>query len=459
VRKLSVAGGGLDGMSDQDTRTGTRTGRSRTPVAERSNPVHGFAGAGLAAVDQVAGSPAWAMTPAEQAETLVELEELATRIGELKLRVLASAERNEVGAEEGAMSVAVWLAARTRQVRTRTHRELRAARALDEVRLAPTQYAYATGRLTEDQMWVILTCVHDLPTAPVVDPVTGETGHVVTDDDIRAVQEHLIALASEHDAKTLRVLARRVFEVIAPGEADRREKAALEAEERRARQTCRFATRDNGDGTVSGWFKLPTLTAAILNKAVTALAAPRRTDPEAWHDDHGRPLPYPVLLGQAFAELVEHLPTDKLPHAGGVPATLIITMTLHELLAGIAGATLENGDRISAGEVRRTACNAGTIPAILDGQSVPLDLGREQRLFSPYQRRAMHLRDKGCTTQGCDRPPHWCEAHHDHEWAHGGRTDLTQGRLLCPRHHQHAHDDRYDMHHLPDGKVRFHRRT
>ena len=33
------------------------------------------------------------------------------------------------------------------------------------------------------------------------------------------------------------------------------------------------------------------------------------------------------------------------------------------------------------------------------------------------------------------------------------------GRLLCPRHHTRAHDPTYEMAKLPDGKVRFHRRT
>jgi hypothetical protein len=31
--------------------------------------------------------------------------------------------------------------------------------------------------------------------------------------------------------------------------------------------------------------------------------------------------------------------------------------------------------------------------------------------------------------------------------------------LLCPRHHARAHDPAYEITKLPEGKIRFHRRT
>ena len=36
---------------------------------------------------------------------------------------------------------------------------------------------------------------------------------------------------------------------------------------------------------------------------------------------------------------------------------------------------------------------------------------------------------------------------------------LKDGRLLCPWHHHRAHDPAYEAKHLPDGSLRFHRRT
>ncbi len=272
-------------------------------------------------------------------------------------------------------------------------------------------------------------------------------------------QRHLIDLAAEHDAKTLRLLARRLWEVLAPEEAERREGEKLAEEERRARERCRFGMRDNGDGTVSGTFRLPQVQGQMLAKAVQALAAPRRTDPGAWVGPDGERVRYAVLLGQAFCDLVEHLPVEALPQAGGLAATVVVSMDYAKLRAGVGTGCLDTGAEISPQQARRLSCGAGIVPAVLGGRSQVLDLGRKERLFSPAQRLAMAVRDGGCTAEGCDRPPAWCEAHHDQPWSQGGKTDLEVGRLLCPHHHHLAHDDRYDRRVLADNQVRFRRRT
>lgn len=82
------------------------------------------------------------------------------------------------------------------------------------------------------------------------------------------------------------------------------------------------------------------------------------------------------------------------------------------------------------------ACSAGILPLVLDGNSLPLDVGREQRLFTAAQRAALAVRDRGCAFPGCDRPPADCHTHHIAPWGAGGSTDLANGVLLCPHHHQ-----------------------
>ena len=62
--------------------------------------------------------------------------------------------------------------------------------------------------------------------------------------------------------------------------------------------------------------------------------------------------------------------------------------------------------------------------------------GRERRLFTPAQRRALIARDKGCTWPGCTAPPVICESHHARiHWADGGPTNTANGALLCYHHH------------------------
>ncbi len=418
-----------------------------TPVEGRTNRVHRFAGRALADLDTIEDEPGRAMTKQEKAEALLELTRLNARVTELKWRVLADADRNEIGADEAATGTATWLANHTRETRAKTHRDLRGALLLDEPRHEPTRRAFAGGRLTEDQVWVILRAVEDLP----ADEVTDE-------DRVRA-EEHLIALAAEHDAKQLRILAHRIFEVIAPEEADRREAEALEREERRALQTTRFSMHDNGDGTHSGSFKLPTLHAEMLGKALQAFAAPRRTDPASWVDAEGRKVGYPTRLGHAFCDLIEHLPHKRLPQAGGNTALLNITIDLDKLRRGVGAGVLDTGGRVSPGELRRLSCNAGIVPAVLGSASEVLDLGRTVRVHTRPQRTAIALRDNGCRAEGCDRPPAWCEAHHRNPWSQGGKTTVEDGLLLCPFHHRRVHDSRYRDQVLPTGKIRFTRRT
>lgn len=135
---------------------------------------------------------------------------------------------------------------------------------------------------------------------------------------------------------------------------------------------------------------------------------------------------------------------------------LVVTMTLEALLAairdaGVGGVDVErradgtatgvadNGQVLSAGTIRRLACEATIIPAVLGAGSAVLDLGFVERYFTPAQRRALIIRDKGCTYPGCTIPAQWCEAHHVTHWCHGGPTDVSNGALLCGRHHTIVH--------------------
>jgi len=101
----------------------------------------------------------------------------------------------------------------------------------------------------------------------------------------------------------------------------------------------------------------------------------------------------------------------------------------------------------------------GSSPAVLGGQSQVLDLGRKTRFHTKAQRIALMIEQGGCTAEGCDAPPAMTHAHHEHPWSDGGDTSVNNGRLLCWPHHARAHDPAYTMTKLPQGKVRFHRRT
>lgn len=60
---------------------------------------------------------------------------------------------------------------------------------------------------------------------------------------------------------------------------------------------------------------------------------------------------------------LERLDGTGLPEVAGTGATVVVTMTLETLMGGLAAATLDTGDRITAHTARRLACEAGIIPS------------------------------------------------------------------------------------------------
>jgi hypothetical protein len=106
---------------------------------------------------------------------------------------------------------------------------------------------------------------------------------------------------------------------------------------------------------------------------------------------------------------------------------------------------LDTGLLLTPATVRRLACDAMLLPVVLGGQSQVLDLGLVRRLFTGPVRRALVVRDGGCAFPGCDRPPRWCDAHHVEHWAHGGRTSVANGVLLCGHHHRVIHKNEWQV--------------
>jgi len=157
-------------------------------------------------------------------------------------------------------------------------------------------------------------------------------------------------------------------------------------------------------------------------------------------------------LGLAFGELIEHLPVEGQARSS---YALVVHVSEEQLRDGAGAAVLETGAELSIGETRRLACEAGILPLVLGGGSVPLDLGREQRLFTRHQAIALSSFHEHCAAEGCERPFGWCELHHLRPWSDDGRTDLDNAVPLCGFHHRRIHDEHYTVARAPDGSLRF----
>ena len=113
---------------------------------------------------------------------------------------------------------------------------------------------------------------------------------------------------------------------------------------------------------------------------------------------------------------------------------MTVTVALETLVEGVGTATLGTGEQLSATAVRRLACDAVVIPAVLGGRGEVLNVGRTQRLVTAAIWKALVLRDEHCRFPGCRRLPIACDAHHLVPWSEGGVTSLDNLVLLRLSH-------------------------
>ena len=399
-----------------------------------------------AALKDVAGVEPMFMSAGQKRDALLELSRVAGQLAELRLRVLAAAE--DVGEETAARDAAAWLAHAARLDRGQTRRDAKLAAALDRhwTRLAA---ALRDGIVNLEQAHEIVRALEALP-----DDIAPEI--------LVQAEERLIEKAADFGPRGLRILGRRILDVVAPEVAEEHERKRLQTEEDDAKKATFFTSRRRGDGTTDLKIRLSDAAADRLMTYLEAFTSPRRTSrrdgatADQQSDDRR---PYDQRLGHAFVAFLEAVDPRRMPLHGGDATTVIVTVDLESLLSGL-GVALVGDQPITAAEARRLACNASIIPMVLGGESEILDQGRTRRLFTPAQRKAMAVRDRHCRAEGCEVPAAWCEAHHaNRPWSQGGRTDLDDGALLCSWHHHRAHDHRYDTHRQPNGDLRFSRRT
>ncbi len=200
--------------------------------------------------------------------------------------------------------------------------------------------------------------------------------------------------------------------------------------------------RPNTDGSSDIRGRLtPECTAAAL-AVLEPLAAPKPATPAtaadaATADAIPDPRSYAQRMHDALLDAcIRLLRSGTLPDTGGVPATVVVTMTLTQLETRLGLATTAHGGLLSITAALKLAADADVIPVVLGDGGAILAHGRSKRHATPAQRRALAARDGGCSFPGCDAPPTWTETHHVTHWEHGGPTDLNNMTLLCGFHHR-----------------------
>jgi hypothetical protein len=361
----------------------------------------------------------WALPEAQLIESLDAVHAMEQRLATVKLALVREIDGRGVAAAQGASSTGAWLRERLRLSIAAARRLVADATALDA--RPALQQALAAGHVTVEQARVI---------GDAVATVHTEAGAEAADKAVHL----LIDWAGRFEPGILRGLGARILAHVAPDVADEADRRALaEAEKRADRDRHLSLSADpNGHARLSG--RLDTETAALLHAALDPLCRPAgpaddRTPAQRRHD--------------ALAEVWRLvLRTNELPEHRGDAAQLVVTTDYDTLAGRLTAGTLDTGVRLAPETVRRLACDASILPAVLGGQGQVLDVGRRRRLVTGPLRRALVLRDRGCAFPGCDRPPRWADAHHIVHWTDGGDTALHNAVLLCRYHHRelHRHD-------------------
>ncbi len=235
---------------------------------------------------------------------------------------------------------------------------------------------------------------------------------------------------------------------------DELDAAGILDRERAAHDAREFRLQRLRDGSVRIVWRLDPIEGSVLTEVYDRATSPRRGGPrfvteeklvERIADD---PRSTEQLASDVFFGLVtagaEVDPAELL--GNGAPAVRV-TITERELRARTGHGRLQAGQlAVSVETVERLACTQGVVPLLFDAHGQPLDVGREQRLFTRRQRVALAERDGGCRWTGCERPPSWSEAHHIEHWSRdAGRTDVADGILLCKHHHLLLHDHHWEI--------------
>ena len=345
---------------------------------------------------------------------VTELRKLEGTLHVLQAKVVDYAQRTNAHTDAGLTDTGSYLRDRLGVSGREAKRRTEFAKDLE--RLGATTAALADGRIAAEHAQAI--------------------GRATRDDrlgDPAETEQDLLDMAECSSPEQLRDDIRRREQAIDPERRRRQENLAHR--QRRAS----LSRRDDGM-----WELRALLDPEAGERVAVALDAFTTPDPPGTpRDERRRP---EQRAADGLVELAEAAlrAGDRL--VGGVRPHVSVTIPIEGLepRSGEVGVT-ERRAVLSPQAIQRLLCDAAVSRVLTRGSSEVLDVGRATRTWTASQRRAMVVRDGGCRGPGCDRPPAWCDAHHVVWWSRGGRSDLSNGLLLCRSHHRLVHEGGWSL--------------
>lgn len=345
-------------------------------------------------------------------DDFAELHLVCEQLEVERLRRLGEIDRRGMVVRDGFFSAAAWLASRFKVAWGVAREAVRVARGLDEMPVI--RNALENGEVS-------LSAVAVLVSARETDPQAFDRSERELVDAART--------ASIYDLKRIAAFWRE------GAERERR----LDGED-----TVRARRSLHASPTFEGMVRLDgTLDPDNGEPMMTALRAV--LDAEARSPGHEEDRRTPAQRrADALGEICRQwLDLAQRPTVGGERPHVTVTVPAQVLSGRIGGAAdLDHAGTAPTELARRLACDAAVMRVVLSARSEPLDVGRRTHVVPPSIRRAVIVRDRHCRFPGCDRPHHWCDAHHVTHWADGGPTSISNLLLLCRRHHRFVHRGR-----------------
>jgi len=363
------------------------------------------------AMEAKAALEAWASvdrsawTPAARSADLIEMLETWARFDAVLLQEMGEWDRDKCWAEDHALSAASWLVHRVPVTKAKAMVLVRTARLTAQHET--TVKALDAGDISSAHAEIIARAIrHREQLYPESEDVILDAARVLRPDDFKA--------------------AMQFWRGCADAVADTKE--ALDDVEGNYLDIAKtFRSVGHLEGRLD-----PISTAALLAKL----------------DKLEPPDPPDALVRRSTAQRRADA-LMRLVYGERPPEVNIDVLVDVDTLAGRPSADLTFGcceiqgfGSVSPALVRTLACDAAIGRVLMRGKSEILDLGRRTRLITPPQRRALQIRDRTCSEEGCDLPGIYCDGHHIVHWLQHGPTDLENLEFRCRRHHvlQHLRD-------------------
>lgn len=375
------------------------------------------------------------LTPADVPDTalgdaLVEWDTLTNRLDAARTSCTRAWDAQATWSIDGAHSGATWLACHTHQARGHAAATIRLGRALRD--MPATAEAFDAGEISATKARLLADAAKSAPE------------HFARDEAM------LVGHAHDLTVENLRRSLAYWRTQAAPD--DEAERTAKQHDDRHVSLSRTFQGTWRLDGTLTAE------TGEILHDALTRMARARYRAEKTAAEAAGEPVTSTAAQRRADAliDLARQMLVNESGSGLNVPAItalIDITKLIEDTDTNDPVGTTHAGSPVTADTAFRLLCDCHLSRVITNGTSTPVDLGMTSRLPSPAQRRALALRDGGCTFPGCDRPPDWCSAHHITHWAKDGPTDLYNLTLLCSFHHHRVHEGGFGLRRRSDGQL------